>query len=1592
MSLCSLPIPIRQKLRLSTFENDGRLIIDSDVLQHVAGYIIYDCASSDRWKLDNIVRRFMSEEVALFRVDQDDESRVYIDAAIVLMGNLGVEVDNDDWQQFKRTIRNDISRVMRTNSFSEGWSAASSSQVHMFANSFSQQDLDGGGGDDEDEDEYDLRAENRRLNSMLESKTTYIQSLLHERRMLKQQVRRLEDRIVRQHESFSSKLADAKQQLNSEFHAHRTGNKPKSWLTPSGSVAVALRRNLGNIACALLGHVILQDIAGCTVSRCEVKAGASLMANAQVFFQVMKAELRASNPNSLVILAFREDATNSGIWRKSKLAAMELECFWTQDLTSMTKAESLGHHLKRLADVQRVSDSTAVGSVAMTLKQMQSLGAPCWYNLAQDFPDAQVSPWFVFAQTTDRGPNEVLSRAIHSNLYDQVSNKTLFFELDCNEHCVHLCVMSGLSEIDNKLEVLGSPFKYFASCAVLANVLRDVCRGVFNTWMSMYGIESALAKVKTLFPKAIGGRWGSIHAFEARCLKCGPELHSVLKAVLESKPVKKQNQKNDDGNLILDTLSLEATRDYSVKMGRWRKRALDVTGSYLYWCCMLVMHTAREPLIHFSNFLKQKHADKIKITELANGKTKSILNDLWQIFFWSWDNAWFDKISVFEFQWLKDLLFYLVCKYASQFSRRVDEKVNQYPFRLFRLIHKPPEKVCEYRKEVAQELCEGLICTNDDTEDDVNERDLKFDRATRKLMNNPMFREQIEHARKTGRLGYQLHTLLSLAAKFIKVDVRENERVNKLLSMLGESCPNASLDLVSSRASIKFALGDGSRTKWSRMRIHAKEIMDCCVSSWQEKDDILRNSERWADPILPDDARKSIQNVTKQLKDDAKLGSASVWAASMNLQWFKACDNLQQLLEGRKIHFDNIAFYIGDREPQTGDLVYFVIEKVHSNRRVQVCEYHEPDSIEEGQATISFGDWLFTSSLSILQDEYPVAVASRIPTRFIYPIVVERFVIDGLFAVGEVVTLDKAMLKDYMFPLHCSKKTVKRSKRLAVAQKRTQLVDESESESDIDIDDDDFDMNEVTEVGKAQRLFEQGLLDLAENAKQYIQEDQGHGQGDADISNMDELSSAEVDRTMKFCDIDITQDTIEESELDKSGAGDRDNERSSDSQRLVDKVEETTLKKAVKEGYLNLTNPSPTFLHTLEELENSGMQPEEAALEAAMNSERVIGNIEMERSTGAGVTISETIHEVRDTLTGLLTDTDVERIYRQADQLQGGEFVSNSLRAYACWATDINKAIFAFAHAHTAHKSICGDFSKLDSSRTGLSLVLYRDERSSVYDPEEYNLQVVLVQWVLGGKTGRIADLDDQQKVIAIVASGKKRIPIDFHESHIIHPVTGVFMEKVRKRERPSLPEHIKRLKDMWTCAVQANCMPEHKGLQLLKESETTSTAAKGDDCNNIIDSCGASQAAFVCICECLFCGNNLHNTGPTMGKDGPTQDSFAASASASASNVDFIQQCCVCLHYWHMSCSRKLVDLITLEDDSDFLPTSSSTQFTAKQYFTYSVATDSGRVSRSSKISHKLQVPDIPSDFSLPDQFQPSTSESDGRRATSCLSCAFSR
>lgn len=299
-----------------------------------------------------------------------------------------------------------------------------------------------------------------------------IQKLMKDKKTLHQKIHRLEKKMTKMQEDHKKELA----KQTDSFQINRVTTNPRGWLTPSGNVALAIRRNVGNVACALLGHVILDDISGSSVARAEIRTGASLMSHAKHFYEMCRQAFKtasrpgSSQPPPVAVHAFRQDATNSGVWKRSKLAAMEVESFFTDwDLPS--------NHLCRLADVQKVLDGSAKGTVSMTKKQLESLGCPTWTELKSSESHYLRSGWHVYLQTTDRGSNELAARNLNRVLYD--NPKTIFMDFDCHEHATHLCVMSGLAEID-----MMTGYKYFANCAILANVLRDISQLIFPMWAS----------------------------------------------------------------------------------------------------------------------------------------------------------------------------------------------------------------------------------------------------------------------------------------------------------------------------------------------------------------------------------------------------------------------------------------------------------------------------------------------------------------------------------------------------------------------------------------------------------------------------------------------------------------------------------------------------------------------------------------------------------------------------------------------------------------------------------------------------------------------------------------------------------------------------------------------------------------------------------------------------------------------------------------------------------------------------------------------------------------------------------------------------
>ena len=314
---------------------------------------------------------------------------------------------------------------------------------------------------------------------------------------------------------------------------------------------------------------------------------------------------------------------------------------------------------------------------------------------------------------------------------------------------------------------------------------------------------------------------------------------------------------------------------------------------------------------------------------------------------------------------------------------------------------------------------------------------------------------------------------------------------------------------------------------------------------------------------------------------------------------------------------------------------------------------------------------------------------------------------------------------------------------------------------------------------------------------------------------------------------------------------------------------------------------------------------------------------------------------VRDRLDSALTNSDLTRIAKSAnDDNQLPD--SQHLVAYSLWALEIQDGMFALLDAEQA-RSQHVDRSRLSSSKTGLSLLLHRNTAyQATTDPDESNLKPVLVQWVNSGRSGRIADVDADSRVIAIVPAGAKRVPLDFSGSEIIHPATGVFMERVKKRERPRLPVHIKRLMTMWRVGLQSD-MPEHTGLQLLNQAEMLEVGTSG-----------AAQALVAGTSGCVFCGSHL-----------------------AGSNGDFIQQCCICLHHWHMSCSKLLIDCVrpvrAMDGDSETI------LYSVEQHTGFGGAIQNQQQQHSFK--HHVKV----SNCEVPDRFRPRT---DADRRTHLLYC----
>ena len=175
--------------------------------------------------------------------------------------------------------------------------------------------------------------------------------------------------------------------------ADDTENGPGTagWLTPQGSISLAIRRNLGNVSAQDLGLIIMNDVSKQTVLRSECRTAAALAASNRFFFEEWLHEdrNRSHDSYSFLFLQYREDATNAAKHRQ-KMTALEYHASWA--ITTKAELNYLDstdfQSVRRLADVLPVWDGSGKGTLALTKKMLESMGVPSWDFFISEYNEA----------------------------------------------------------------------------------------------------------------------------------------------------------------------------------------------------------------------------------------------------------------------------------------------------------------------------------------------------------------------------------------------------------------------------------------------------------------------------------------------------------------------------------------------------------------------------------------------------------------------------------------------------------------------------------------------------------------------------------------------------------------------------------------------------------------------------------------------------------------------------------------------------------------------------------------------------------------------------------------------------------------------------------------------------------------------------------------------------------------------------------------------------------------------------------------------------------------------------------------------------
>ena len=135
----------------------------------------------------------------------------------------------------------------------------------------------------------------------------------------------------------------------------------------------------------------------------------------------------------------------------------------------------------------------------------------------------------------------------------------------------------------------------------------------------------------------------------------------------------------------------------------------------------------------------------------------------------------------------------ILLNYMDHFDRKIMSRITKWPYLILIFVKRPPNEPCDERQHLAASILHAA-------DKDLHVVPLKLKKT---------YLDDLKHTSETKLLGSWLAVALMEVRSMWRAHTTENERMNKLLKLIGERAPSSTYESASARCQLKYELSLG---------------------------------------------------------------------------------------------------------------------------------------------------------------------------------------------------------------------------------------------------------------------------------------------------------------------------------------------------------------------------------------------------------------------------------------------------------------------------------------------------------------------------------------------------------------------------------------------------------------------------------------------------------------------------------------------------------------------------------------------------------------------------------------------------------------